>query len=210
MVTPEPIPARPWALIVRVTDACRVGCDHCCVSAVPKGVELDARLLAVALREAGDAGVGLIHFSGGEPLLRYELEGFVARATELGFFVEVTTSTFTTPDEPTADRVAALRDAGLKRVMLSYDAAHARRVPIDQYAGFMREAQDCGLRCAPWSWTGRGRRGRSSGCARSARPAAFAASWWTGAGRGCPRSAAPRPARSVGRGRARRPCAPTS
>ena len=115
------------------------------MSAVPKGGALCADILDLALQSAAEAGVGLVHFSGGEALLQDELEDFVLRASRAGYFAEITTSTFTTPGSPTVGRVAALRAAGLNRVMLSYDEAHARRVPIDQYAEFMREALACGL-----------------------------------------------------------------
>lgn len=137
--------ARPYALIVRATERCEVGCDHCSIDARRDGMDLTSALLERALDGARSAGVGLIHFSGGEPLVNSRLEEFVAAALARGFETEVTTSTFTTKGEDTTDRVRSLRAAGLARVMLSYDAAHARTVAIDQYARFMLEAQREGI-----------------------------------------------------------------
>lgn len=133
--------ARPYTLILRVTERCEVGCDHCCINAIPTGSEMDVQLLEETLDGAKDNGVGLIHISGGEPLMHPELEEFVRTAAARGFYVELTTSTYSRQGEDDAGRIAGMKAAGLKRVMLSYDAAHAVRVSIDHFAEFVRKAQ---------------------------------------------------------------------
>lgn len=133
--------ARPYALIVRSTERCEVGCTHCSINATPQGLDIDASLLEDVLASAREAGVGLIHFSGGEALLHPRLQSQIGLASDLGMYVELTTSTYTRPGESPADRLAGMKASGLQRVMLSYDEAHARRVPIAHYAAFVREAQ---------------------------------------------------------------------
>lgn len=133
--------ARPYALIVRATERCNVGCSHCSIKATPRGRDLDTDTLADVLRDAKRAGVGLVHFSGGEPLLHPELEAQIEVATSIGFYVEMTTSTFTRAEDRPETRLADMKAAGLQRVMLSYDASHARRVPVSHYARYLREAQ---------------------------------------------------------------------
>src|SRR5262245_20013302 len=125
-------PARPYALIVRTTERCLVGCDHCCIDATGRGTDISPELVERVAGEACEAGVGLAHFSGGEPLLHDRLTEFVRAATEQGLYAEVTTSTFSTPGDRPAGRLDELVEAGLQRVMLSYDASHAGRVSIEQ------------------------------------------------------------------------------
>lgn len=141
----SPVPARPYTLIIRATERCAVGCDHCSISATPRGADLSLESLVEVLQEARRADVGLIHFSGGEPLLHADLERFVQAAGEHGFYAELTTSTFTHEGDNPSTRLRTLRDVGLRRVMLSYDASHARRVPIGRYAAFLLESLAQGI-----------------------------------------------------------------
>jgi organic radical activating enzyme len=133
--------ARPYTLIVRVTERCEVGCNHCCINAIPTGAEMDLQLLEETLDGARESGVGLIHISGGEPLMHSEVERFVRSSSDRGLYVELTTSTYSKQGEDDSARLAGMKAAGLKRVMLSYDEAHAARVSIDHFARFVREAQ---------------------------------------------------------------------
>lgn len=135
------MPARPYALIVRATERCKVGCDHCCISATGQGLDMELSLAERVLQDASKGGIGLIHLSGGEPLLHKQLEEFIKAAADLDLYVELTTSTYTESGAHPASSLARFKAAGLKRVMLSYDAAHARKVSIEQFAEFMCEAQ---------------------------------------------------------------------
>lgn len=140
MSTLTSIPQKSYTLIVRITERCNVGCNHCSIDAKPKGNDLQSDLLHSVLNRADRAGVGLIHFSGGEPLLHPELEPFIKTAADAGYYVEITTSTFTS-GEDVSQRVAKLQEQGLQRFMVSYDAAHAKRVSIESYARFIVAAQ---------------------------------------------------------------------
>jgi MoaA/NifB/PqqE/SkfB family radical SAM enzyme len=137
----EVVPARPYALIIRATERCKVGCDHCCINATGKGQDMELSMAERVLQDASKVGIGLIHLSGGEPLLHKQLEEIIKAAADLNLYVELTTSTYTEPGAHPASSLARFKEAGLKRVMLSYDAAHARKVSIEQFAEFVCEAQ---------------------------------------------------------------------
>jgi pyrroloquinoline quinone biosynthesis protein E len=70
------------------------------------------------LREARELGTLQLGFTGGEPLLRNDLEELVAYADELGFYTNLITSGIGLTDE----RMKALKAAGLKHVQLSLQA----------------------------------------------------------------------------------------
>src|SRR5207245_6197196 len=72
-------------------------------------------------REAKAVGVLQLGLSGGEPLLRPDLESLVARAHQLGLY----TSLITSAHRLTQDRLAALKRAGLDHVQISVQAADA-------------------------------------------------------------------------------------
>ena len=71
-----------------------------------------------ALRAARDLGALQLGFTGGEPLLRDDLEALVAYADEIGFYTNLITSGIGL----TVDRLRALKSAGLKHVQLSVQA----------------------------------------------------------------------------------------
>ncbi len=71
-----------------------------------------------ALRQARDLGAVQLGFTGGEPLLRDDLEALVAYADEIGFYTNLITSGIGL----TVDRLQALKAAGLKHVQLSVQA----------------------------------------------------------------------------------------
>ncbi len=71
------------------------------------------------LREARALGSLQLGFSGGEPLLRPDLEELVAEANRLGFYTNLITSGVGL----TEARLAALKGAGLKQVQLSLQSA---------------------------------------------------------------------------------------
>jgi pyrroloquinoline quinone biosynthesis protein E len=66
-------------------------------------------------------GAVQLGFSGGEPLLRKDLEQLVAHARQLGFYTNLITSGIGLTEK----RIAALKDAGLDHIQLSFQAANA-------------------------------------------------------------------------------------
>jgi cyclic pyranopterin phosphate synthase len=120
---------RPLAdLRISVTDRCNFRCTYC----MPKEVfgrdfhflpradlltyEEIARIAAVFV----DLGVRKIRLTGGEPLLRRDLERLVAQLARLDDLEDLTLTT--NGSLLTRDRAFALRDAGLKRITVSLDA----------------------------------------------------------------------------------------
>ena len=70
------------------------------------------------LREARALGTLQLGFTGGEPLLRDDLEELVAYAVELGFYTNLITSGIGLTEE----RLVALKKAGLRQIQLSLQA----------------------------------------------------------------------------------------
>ncbi len=74
-----------------------------------------------ALREVRELGALQLGFTGGEPLLRDDLEALVAYADSIGFYTNLITSGIGL----TEARLLALKAAGLKHVQLSVQASKA-------------------------------------------------------------------------------------
>ncbi|MFB6092547.1 MAG: TIGR04347 family pseudo-SAM/SPASM protein [Haloquadratum sp.] len=111
-------------VVWNVTRRCNLYCQHCYA-----GADLDAAPgeLTTAegkqlLDELADYGVPVVLFSGGEPLVRDDLEELVAYASDVGIRPVLSTNgTLATPE-----RAAALRDAGLKYAGVSVDGMPER------------------------------------------------------------------------------------
>ncbi|GGW44053.1 coenzyme PQQ synthesis protein E [Streptomyces lucensis JCM 4490] len=124
-------PARPWALLAELTHACPLHCPYCSnpLELARRSAELSTGQWADVLRQAGELGVVHTHLSGGEPLLRADLEEIVAAAESAGIYTQLVTSG-TGLDE---ERLAALTAAGLRSVQLSVQ--HAEPRANDRIAG---------------------------------------------------------------------------
>jgi pyrroloquinoline quinone biosynthesis protein E len=116
MSTP-PEAGRPYTLIAELTYRCPLRCLYCSnpldFAARKDGLET-ADWLDV-FRQAEALGVLQLNLSGGEPLLRADLEQLVSGARELELYVNLITSGVPLERE----RLLALRDAGLSSVQLS-------------------------------------------------------------------------------------------
>lgn len=117
-------PARPWALLAELTHACPLHCPYCSnpLELARRSSELSGEEWADVLRQAAELGVVHTHLSGGEPLLRDDLEQIVAAAESAGIYTQLVTSG-TGLDET---RLAALTTAGLRSVQLSVQHADPR------------------------------------------------------------------------------------
>lgn len=121
MNAPAPVSAQPgpplW-LLAEVTYRCPLHCVFCYnpvdFAHIPDELSTDDWLRV--LREARAAGSVQCGFSGGEPLLRDDLEVLVAEAHRLGFYTNLLTSGVGL----TAPRAAALKQAGLDHIQLSF------------------------------------------------------------------------------------------
>ena len=122
-VAPSSTPTQPgpplW-LLAELTYRCPLHCVFCYnpVNFAKTGVEAELSTddwLRV-LREARAAGSVQCGFSGGEPMLRDDLEVLVSEAHRLGFYTNLLTSGVGL----TEARAAALKHAGLDHIQLSF------------------------------------------------------------------------------------------
>src|SRR5436190_22336493 len=126
--------ASPLVVIWEVTRACDLACVHCRASAVPKRdpLELSTDEGGRLIRDLRGFGHPVFVLTGGDPLLRPDLETLVAAAAQERFPVAL--SPAGTPLLSHA-RLRRLRDAGLGSVSISLDGSCAsvhdafRRVP---------------------------------------------------------------------------------
>ncbi len=153
-----PPPARfdfaqaPLLVIWETTRSCALACAHCRADAdlTRDPRELSTRQGFSLIDQVAEMGTPILILSGGDPLVREDLEALTRHAKERG--LRVGTIPAATP-ALTRKRLAALKAAGLDQVAFSLDAATAaehdafRRAP-GAYARVMqgvRWAQDLGL-----------------------------------------------------------------
>jgi len=135
---------RPYTLVAELTYKCPLRCGYC---SNPTNLEAYAKELTEAdwtraLTEAEALGVMGVNLTGGEPLLRRDLEGIVAHARGLGLYTSLITSGLPLSRE----RLVALRDSGVDHVQLSFQDSDP--AASDRMAGV--EAFDAKLEVAAW------------------------------------------------------------
>ena len=108
----------PLWLLAEVTYKCPLHCVFCYnpVDYATQPAELSTEDWLRVLREGREMGAVQLGLSGGEPLLRDDLEVIVAEAHRLGYYTNLLTSGVGL----TAQRAAALKSAGLDHVQLSF------------------------------------------------------------------------------------------
>ena len=119
--------SRPFVLIWELTQACDLECEHCRADAQPDRhpAELDTAEGKALLEDARSFGDGqLVVLSGGDPLIRDDVPELVEFGTDLGLRMTMTPSG---TSSLTANRIAELERAGLKRIALSLDGSTANR-----------------------------------------------------------------------------------
>jgi pyrroloquinoline quinone biosynthesis protein E len=110
--------APPYWLLAELTYRCPLHCAFCYnpLDYAAIGDELDTAGWIRVMREARAMGAVQLGFSGGEPLVRDDLEELVAEAHRLGFYTNLITSGVGL----TEPRIAALKAAGLDHIQLSF------------------------------------------------------------------------------------------
>jgi AdoMet-dependent heme synthase len=119
-------PAFPLHVVFILDTRCNLSCTHCSSSA-SRGSRagFDTAGAQSVISELAEVGVVDLALSGGEPLLRRDLEHLIGHACRLGLTVGTSTNGFAL----TKARAALLRDAGLGRLQVSLDGlplAHDR------------------------------------------------------------------------------------
>jgi radical SAM protein with 4Fe4S-binding SPASM domain len=121
---PADLDRQPIVIAWETTRACPYRCAHCRADArpLPQPGELDAAE-AMRLVDALEPFAGsILVLTGGDPLLRADLEETVSRARSRGLRVALTPAA--TP-RVTEERLASLKAAGVSQVAISVDGADA-------------------------------------------------------------------------------------
>jgi pyrroloquinoline quinone biosynthesis protein E len=110
--------APPLWLLAELTYRCPLHCAFCYnpVNYAAQRDELSTDEWLRVLREARALGAAQLGFSGGEPLMRDDLEELVREARQLGFYTNLITSGVGLTDK----RLAVLKDNGLDHIQLSF------------------------------------------------------------------------------------------
>jgi pyrroloquinoline quinone biosynthesis protein E len=114
-------PSPPLWLLAELTYRCPLQCPYCSnpVDMAATGAELDTDDWVRVLQEARRLGAAQLGFSGGEPLVRRDLEELVAEARGMGYYTNLITSGLGLDRE----RSAALQRAGLDHIQLSFQSS---------------------------------------------------------------------------------------
>jgi pyrroloquinoline quinone biosynthesis protein E len=139
---PPDVP-RPYTLVAELTYRCQLRCAYCSnpIQLSAMGAEIDTAVWSRVFAEAEGLGVLQVNLTGGEPLLRDDLEELVTAARRSDLYTTLITSGI--PLERA--RLARLREAGLDGFQLSLQdtdpAAGARIAGMDAFAEKMRVAR---------------------------------------------------------------------
>jgi pyrroloquinoline quinone biosynthesis protein E len=104
-------------MLAELTHRCPLRCPYCSnpVELARARDELDTATWARVFREAADLGVLHVHLSGGEPLLRGDVEALARAAADAGLYVNLITSGVGLDEA----RARALAHAGVEHVQIS-------------------------------------------------------------------------------------------
>lgn len=115
------ISGKPLWLLAELTYRCPLQCPYCSnpldIARYQQELETDDWLRV--LREARELGAMQLGFSGGEPLVRRDLETLIAEARRLGYYSNLITSGVGMDVE----RVARFKESGLDHIQISFQAS---------------------------------------------------------------------------------------
>jgi pyrroloquinoline quinone biosynthesis protein E len=111
----------PLWLLAELTYACPLQCPYCSnpVNMADFKQELTTHEWFKVLREARAMGAVQLGLSGGEPLVRKDLEEIIGEARRLGFYTNLITSGVGMDET----RIKAFKDAGLDHIQISFQAS---------------------------------------------------------------------------------------
>lgn len=117
----------PISTYIAVTNRCMYRCWHCSAKHFMecRSEDLTTEELLTVTEKIKKLGVGIIGFTGGEPLLRKDLEQAISVAAR-GSNMPCMTLLFTTGYGLTLQRAIALKKAGLFGIAISLDHIHAK------------------------------------------------------------------------------------
>lgn len=138
-------PPRPYTLVAELTYRCPLRCVYCSnpLEYARHGEELDTAAWLRLFEEAEELGVVQLNLTGGEPLVREDLEALIAGARALNLYTNLVTSGIPLPQA----RLARFRELGLDNVQLSIQDVQA--AASDRIAGL--RSFDRKLEVARWA-----------------------------------------------------------
>jgi pyrroloquinoline quinone biosynthesis protein E len=122
----------PIGLLAELSHRCPLRCGYCSnpIELVGKKAELSTEDWRAVLREAASLGVLQVHFSGGEPTIRGDLEALIETARDLDLYTNLITSGVLLDRA----RLQSLDRAGLDHLQLSFQDVNSE--PADAYGGY--------------------------------------------------------------------------
>jgi len=137
----------PMSVYCAMTNECPERCSHCSLAG-RRGEPLSTSQWLNMIAQAKTLGCATLGFTGGEPLLRDDLEQLVAAASD-----ELATIVFTTGQGLTAQRAKRLREASLTNLTVgleyseaeTHDEIRRRAGSFDQARHAVQLAQQAGL-----------------------------------------------------------------
>jgi pyrroloquinoline quinone biosynthesis protein E len=135
------VSVRPQALIAEITHRCPLHCVYCSnpLAMQPRSGEMAADVWTRIFREAAELGVLHVHLTGGEPVLRPDLEELVRAGRAANLYVNLITSGIGLGER----KLDALIDAGLDHLQLSFQDAD--EAPANEFAGARAHARKLAL-----------------------------------------------------------------
>ncbi|MSR13476.1 MAG: pyrroloquinoline quinone biosynthesis protein PqqE [Gammaproteobacteria bacterium] len=130
MVGSVPNQSKPLWLLAELTYRCPLQCPYCSnpLDIAKYKEELDTEGWLRVLREARKMGAAQLGFSGGEPLVRQDLEILIAEGRKLGYYTNLITSGVGMDEA----RIAAFKEAGLDHIQISFQASNEE---LNNYLG---------------------------------------------------------------------------
>lgn len=124
---------RPYTMVAELTYRCPLRCPYCSnpLDWASHRNELDTKTWLRVFREGEDLGVVQLNLTGGEPLLRNDLEQLIVAARELDLYTNLITSGIPL----TRERLEGLRACGLDNVQISVQDVSA--AASDRIAGLV-------------------------------------------------------------------------
>jgi pyrroloquinoline quinone biosynthesis protein E len=134
----------PLALIAELTHRCPLHCVYCSnpLELQSRTNELSTEIWSRVFKEATEAGVLQVDFTGGEPLARPDVVELVRAARSAGLYVNLITSGLPLDEA----KLAALVEAGLDHIQLSFQGA--REETANEISGTKSHAHK--LRVLDW------------------------------------------------------------
>lgn len=114
--------SKPLWLLAELTYKCPLQCPYCSnpVEIAKYQNELSTEDWFRVMQQAREMGATQLGFSGGEPLVRKDLEELIAEARRLGYYTNLITSGVGMDE----DRVKAFKEAGLDHIQISFQASN--------------------------------------------------------------------------------------